>query len=397
MVYMEKNWDISHFSKKDWSRIMKTKVLIIGAGPYGIALADYLDHHNVDFVICGVPFELWFNHTLDSMSIRSDRLASQIFSEKREYDLTQFIFNHYPRNAREIIKVRLDIHLFRKYLQSVLNRIKFPIIHEKVDHLEEQQNGFKARLSDGRRIEATHVVLASGIQNHRYMPEVFDRLESENIVHTYYVQQYSHWKNKKVLIVGTGQSAAEAVAHLADDNRIWWQQRKDPVFYSEPINLPKPIFNFFLNLSSQFFYLPGSMKRSLGKKFVETTITPDMQLCLSHKNVQVIHGDVNKMGLKIAGDEIIAEKNGFVFDGIVSATGYRYQVRTIGYLSKALIQKLDTIDGKIPHLNRVFQTSVKNLFMIGGITEPVFGPSQRFMIGNQFAAKTVGKYLCRYA
>src|SRR5437867_3608561 len=46
-------------------------LLIIGAGPYGLAMAAYAGHRRLDYVICGHPMDFWKSNMPRGMLLRS--------------------------------------------------------------------------------------------------------------------------------------------------------------------------------------------------------------------------------------------------------------------------------------------------------------------------------------
>lgn len=375
---------------------MHTKVMIIGAGPYGISLAYELWQQNVPFIIAGYPFSLWFKHTLSSMSLRSDRHTSEIFTRKQTFDLTAFIYKHYPENAADIIRQRIPNDVFRAYLLDVLKQLPYAIQEQKVISLSHDDSKdsplFSSTLEDGTVITSEHVVIASGIEHHKELPPTLQKLPEDKIKHSWHVEQYESWKNKHVLVIGGGQSAAEGVAQLMEHNQVTWVLRRSPIFYSEPINLPKPIFTLFLKLSPYFYFMPTRLKDMLGKKFVQTTITPDMQYLLSTSRVKVVYKDAEHLQLNERNGQIISAYLDEEFDGVVAATGYDYQLNTLTFIQDDLQHKIQTNQG-VPQINFEFETSVPGLYFVGGIVEQHYGPAQRFMMGSRHATMKLGKVL----
>jgi len=49
----------------------RTDLLIVGAGPYGLATAAYAQMRGVDHVLLGEPMEFWWRHMPDDMLLRS--------------------------------------------------------------------------------------------------------------------------------------------------------------------------------------------------------------------------------------------------------------------------------------------------------------------------------------
>jgi len=48
-----------------------TELLIIGAGPFGLAMAAYASHHHMDYLVVGHPMSFWHTHMPQGMCLRS--------------------------------------------------------------------------------------------------------------------------------------------------------------------------------------------------------------------------------------------------------------------------------------------------------------------------------------
>ncbi len=373
----------------------KTDVLIIGAGPYGIGLAHELQQSNIDFTIVGHPFSLWFRHTLDTMAIRSDWHTSEIFSRNHDFAVDRFLQTHYPDTWQDILKGRIPIDIFRSYLKDILERIQFPIQNALVSRLEQKDNVFLAKTDKGDMIEARQVVIANGIEPHRYLPDALCALPPEKIIHTWFTRQYCEIKDKKILVIGRGQSAGESVIHLLQqNNEVHWMLRKDPVFYSEPLNLPVPLFNLVLKMSPWFYYLPRSWKKKFGAQYVIPTITPDLKQTLMGDGLRRIYQDASRLELEYRNEKIYSRSLDERYDYIVAATGFKYHLDNLRFLDHKLCERIKQYEG-IPDINYNFETSVPGLFAIGGISEPSYGPAQRFMMGACHSTFRLAKTLAK--
>src|SRR5437868_4891753 len=51
--------------------LMETDLLIIGAGPFGLALAAQASHDGIEHLIVGKPMEFWRRHMPNGMFLRS--------------------------------------------------------------------------------------------------------------------------------------------------------------------------------------------------------------------------------------------------------------------------------------------------------------------------------------
>ena len=71
---------------------------------------------------------------------------------------------------------------------------------------------------------------------------------------------------------------------------------------------------------------------------------------------------------------------------IIACTGYRPSLGGLGFLDEELRSQLRTVGGA-PLLDRGFQGSVPDLYFVGFLASPSFGPLMRFVFGARFAAR----------
>ncbi len=366
------------------------KVAIIGSGPYGVSIANELHARRVCFRIFGKPFSLWFDHTQDNMAIRSDWHTSEVYAPDRRYSFRAYLKRTHPEDADAILKKRIPVDIFRDYLRDTLGKLPYEIESVYVTRVNRTDGGFRILCGNGEAFNAEHVIVATGIESHRFLPPVLETFPSDSVVHAWYTKRIQGMKGKNVLVAGAGQSAAEAIAALSTGNNVTWLVRHPPVFFNEPINLPTPVFNFVLRISPLFFFIPESVKRILAKKFVESTITPDMKTVVTRKEVEQIRGDLDDLGLTRGKSGTIhssaLQKD---FDAIVAATGYRYSMDSMPFLSEEIRNTVAVRRG-VPRLSFRFETTIPNLYLTGGIAEPSHGPALRFIMGTYHAAKSFG-------
>ncbi len=365
---------------------MTPHTLIVGAGPYGISLGVALHHAGLPFTIVGKPFSLWLDHTIDSMALRSDYQSSELYSPRGELGYARFCRETTPDRGglRDSVRGRIPVPLFRKYLLWIRDRLPFPVLEDMVSDLRRKSEGFVARTGGGAHIQASRVVLATGIEAHRHVPAELSHLPPDRVIHSYFVGDYRPLRGERILVVGGGQSAAEAIDLLATNNEIVWHHRSPLRFYSEPLDLPRPLFKLILRTPAILRLLPRSWVARWLRRFTQVTITPEYRERLA-PIPKATAADVAALRVE---DGALVDGSGRRHDRVLSCTGYRYDLGRLKFLAPELRDEI-RCDGTWPAVDGRFRTSAPGLYIIGGMAEPVFGPALRFMIGCKYTAQSL--------
>ena len=346
-------------------------VLIVGAGPYGLSLANYMSALGQKFEIIGKPMELWKEHTFSDASLRSEMATSEIAHPQNAYSIQVFRRQNGLDTGRA--SERIKVSEYRKYIEWVLAAIPYNIQVEYLSNLTRRGDHFQAELESGDILEAKQVVIATGVAHHLNIPVEFS--EARSVIHSYYTREIEALHGKKVLVVGAGQSAAEAMEICGrNENQIHWYARKEPRFYSEPLDLPKWIFDLVVKSAGLFRRLPHGLIQYLFSIFSATTMTPDHKLKLAGVNRFLKLPDLSS------------------YDHVISATGYNYTLNHMNFLADELREKLK-MRSAMPRIDKNFMSSMRNLYFIGPSTEMFFGPPMKFMIGSKYVAPRLSKIL----
>jgi hypothetical protein len=83
-------------------------------------------------------------------------------------------------------------------------------------------------------------------------------------------------------------------------------------------------------------------------------------------------------------------------DHVIAATGFKTDIRRLGFIAPAIMGKLKLADGT-PVLSPHFETAVPGLFMVGVTAANSFGPLLRFAYGAGFASRRLSDFLSRTA
>jgi hypothetical protein len=79
-------------------------------------------------------------------------------------------------------------------------------------------------------------------------------------------------------------------------------------------------------------------------------------------------------------------------DHVVAATGYRVDLRRLGFLRDGSLQSLRTVDNT-PILSADFESSAAGLYFVGLASARSFGPVMRFVAGAVYPARRLARLL----
>jgi cation diffusion facilitator CzcD-associated flavoprotein CzcO len=72
------------------------------------------------------------------------------------------------------------------------------------------------RLADGERVTARRVVIALGLANQEFKPAEFAGLPADLVSHSSVHDGFEHLRNRRVAVIGRGQSACESAVLLSE-------------------------------------------------------------------------------------------------------------------------------------------------------------------------------------
>jgi len=350
-----------------------TPILIVGAGPYGLSLANYLSERKQAFRIIGKPMELWRHHTFSDAFLRSDRATSEIAHPRQAYTVDAFRAATDTSDADAF--ERISVQEYRRYIDWVLADLSYPVESHYLSDLTKAGGFFLAELNSGEIVQANQVIIATGVAHHLNIPEEFQVARS--VIHSYQVPEIEMLRNKKVLVVGAGQSAAEAIEVCRqNNNQVEWYCRTEPRYYSEPLDLPKWVFDLVVKSAGVFRQMHPWMIQKVFSIFSATTMTPDNRE-------------------KLAGITRYSEKPLLSeYDHVITATGYRYSLKHMSFLGDG-IRAVLKMSADMPRIDKNFMSSLQDLYFIGPPTEQFFGPPMKFMIGSRYVAPRLSAILSR--
>jgi hypothetical protein len=394
---------------------MDTDVGIIGAGPYGLALAAHLRAAGVDHAIFGRPMEMWRRHMPEGMLLKSDGFASNLYDPKNELPLSRFCEERSIEYSDDRIPVQLKT--FIDYGMAFAERFAPDLVETTVRSVRQHGNGFAFNLENGTTVRARRIVVATGVGHFRYVPAPLDTFPSDIVSHSYDHCDLSRFAGRSVAVIGGGASAIDLSALLkargCDVTLIC--RRRNLIFAGPPSATERSLWQRIRHPRSGigpglrsrmctdapllFHFMPDNFRREVVRRHLGPAAGWPMKDMFVGR-VPVLSGH-EPVRASISGGSVrlelrdgAGEKACVHADHVIAATGYRVDIRRLDYLDGSLLSQLSHT-GQAPVLSTRFESSVKGLLFTGPVAANSFGPLLRFAFGAGFAARRLAPILSR--
>ncbi|GAB3916893.1 NAD(P)-binding domain-containing protein [Larkinella terrae] len=373
-----------------------SETLIIGAGPFGLGLAAYLQNRQHDFRLVGYPMEFWKRHMPAGMLLRSG--VEWHLDPDNQWTIERFLTER-GESTEQLEPLPLELYL--AYCEWFIRQTQLPIQETYVTQLSRNGAGFRATLADGSNLEARQVVVATGFYSYSHVPDsVSELIPVARLRHTRDANDLAAYRDKRVLIVGGRQSAFEWAALLREAGaaRVDLSYRHDtPQFTVSDWSWVEALVTgmvdqpgWFRRLSSEEkevqrlrLWTEGRLK--LEPWLAERIFRPEVHL---HPRTQVRAVSEKPGGLSVtldSGEELAV-------DEVIAATGYQVDIRRLPFLSESLLTELEITNG-FPVLDEGFQSNVTGLYFSSFPAGQAFGPFFGFTIGVRAASRILGAVL----
>ena len=249
------------------------KVAIVGAGPSGLVLAKQLKDRNIQPVI----FErdegvggVWNCSNMHSVMYDSAHtISSKTMTEFSDFPM--------PEEFSEYISHRKMLQYLQAYADrfDLLQHIQFACAVKNITKTE--QGSYVLDLGTGDIQEFDHVAVATGHASKPKIPDLnFDNYAGE-VLHTQKYKEPSIFKNKKVLVIGAGNSGCDIAC--------------------EATSAAKQVF---LSIRRGYYFIPKFLLGMPADVFGETTVKLRLPMFLRQKINQIIlrffQGNIQKIG-----------------------------------------------------------------------------------------------------
>lgn len=378
------------------SERIRTDLLIVGAGPFGLALAAAASDAGIEHVIAGEAMSFWRDHMPSKMLLRSD---TDWHLDPAGVHTIEAFLQATSRDPNAVRPLPRDLYLeYTAWFQEQKGLEPRP---QRITTLglDEASGRFEAIAGD-TVYDAANVVLALGFEYFKNLPAELDALiPAGRLGHTCDIVDFGRFAGRDVLIIGGRQSAFESAALVAEAGarRVHLAYRHDtPAFETSDWSWVGPMMQRFLDDPSWYRRLSTDEKVELNRRFwaegrlrLEPWLAPRIRRdnVFLHPRTTVNNVDDAAGRLKLALD------NGEVLtvDDVLLATGYRVDLARIPFLDAGgLLQLLEVADG-FPVLDEHLESSVPGLYFTSMTATRDFGSFFAFTVSAPVAAQIAAR------
>jgi thioredoxin reductase len=379
-------------------------VVVLGAGPHGLAATAHLRRAGVDVRVIGDPMSFWRTMPV-GMVLRSNWTATCI----AEYD-GPLSLDSYAAATGDRFTHPIALDSFLRYGTWVQQQVAPDVDDRTVERLNQNGDGFHLRFTDGERLHARRVVVAAGIAPFAHRPAVAAHLPAESASHTADHRDLSRFAGRRVLVVGGGQSALESAALLREagadveiavrkDHLTWLHGGKYHRMlgrWSKVVYAPTDVGPMGLSRVVAVPDLFRRLPRPVQDPVAHRAIRPAGALWLQPR----LEGIPVRLGttvdeLAAVGEQVRARLSTgetVTVDHVLFGTGYRVDVSRYPFLDPSLADRVEQVGG-YPVLRPGMESSVPGLHFVGAPAAWSFGPVMRFVAGGWYGGRSVARRL----
>lgn len=385
-------------------------VVILGAGPYGLAAATHLKNvKGLTVRIFGEPMSFWERNMPVGMFLRSNWTATQIADPHCALTLEA-----YGSESGSSVSQPVPLDRFVKYGHWYQQKGVSDLDRRKIVRVDRAPGGFRITLADGEELVSRRVVIAAGIGSFAWRPAEFDGLPIELASHTSAHRDLAKFSGKKVLVVGGGQSALESAALLheggaeaeviARTHTIHWLQGSlsktlhhglgkfvRSVLYA-PTDVGPAGISQLMARPDLLQRLPRRLQDRLRKRSVRPA---GARWLVDRLQAVPIRLGCSVANFAIVGSQVrvrLSDGSERTVDHVLLGTGYRVDVSKYDFLSPDLVQSISRSNG-YPRLEKGLETSVPGLHILGAPAVWSFGPLMQFVSGARYAAQSLTRHI----
>jgi FAD-dependent urate hydroxylase len=374
-------------------------LLIIGAGPYGLAMAAYARHLGIDHVIVGKAMEFWKANMPEGMYLRSP--SDWSLDPVGVHSLENYLA---MQGATPSDVEPLSLPFYLAYAQWFLQQTRIdaiPALIRRLDWADGADRRIHATLDDGRILSARYVVIAVGCKYFKYLPpEMVKRVPVGRYSHTCDRVDFRDLRGKRCLILGGRQSAFEWTALLNEAGAAAVHvshRHASPSFKAADWSWVNPLVDAMVDDPAWFRRLSPEDKEAVCQRLWaegRLKVEPWLESRVMQETVTLWpKTQLVSAGELPSGELVMKLNNGktLTIDHVILATGYKVDLDQVPFLAQGnILARLATQNG-FPILDEHFQTNIPGLFITSMPASQDFGPFFAFTVSVRTSAKLIAQ------
>ena len=380
-------------------------VAIVGAGPQGLAAVAHLRAQGIETRIFGEPMGFWRRHMPSRMLLRSSWRASHIADLGKRLTLDVF-----TGTLDRAIPDPIPIEDFIAYGDWFQRRVAPDVDRRRVVGIAHTGSAFRLLVEDGEDVLANRVVVAAGAHAFARRPQQFATTPAQLVSHTADHSDFSRFAGAHVVVLGCGQSAVESAVLLDEAGAsvelvfraeaLTWlpeqprQPRGAAAIIAAARYAPTDVGPFGLNWIAAAPDVYARLPRAVRRDILVRATAPAAAAWLRPRfggvrvapRKLVVDVVPNRKGVEVRFDD----HSRALADHVLLGTGYHVDLARYTFLSEELRRAIATEDG-FPRLSDGLESSVPGLHFLGFAAAGTFGPVMRFVVGGEYAARSLAR------
>lgn len=379
--------------------------VVIGAGPYGLSAAAYLKAQDTPTLVFGKTMEFW-QKMPSKMYLKSVWTASTFGNPGGGYSLNQYV-----KTMKTTKQEPVPLSFFLDYGHWFQQHAVPDVDPTYVQELSRDGKGFHLDLADGRTVKASRVIVAVGVERFTYVPDFAQGIPDTLASHTQYHKDFSMFKGRRTVVVGSGQSGLETAALLHEagagveliargpiiwiDRRLYHRTGLARHIFYPPTDVGPPGLNQLTARPLIYRRLSDETRQSLARRAIRPAGADWLRERVEQQIRITPFTQIEKMTTQ--GESVVLElDDGTIREAeyVFLGTGFKPDFQKLPFINQALRAEIQSKDG-FPLLNEWLESSVPNLHFAGSLGGFTFGPICRFVAGSTFSARQIARHAAR--
>jgi cation diffusion facilitator CzcD-associated flavoprotein CzcO len=376
-------------------KAVETPLLIVGAGPFGLAMAAEAQERGIPHTVLGEPMSFWRGHMPAGMLLRS---ACDWHLDPTGVATIERFLATSGRTPRDVEPLTLDLYL--EYARWFEEKKEIRARPAEVLRLDRRDGRFVATLDDGSTVTSERTLLALGYAYFTHVPEeLAERVPAEHRSHSSDFVAPDRFAGRRVLVVGGRQSALESAALLAEAGVAIvhvCHRHATPAFAESDWSWVEPTLDRIERDPGWYRRLSDSEREALDARFYaegRLKLEPWLAPRIGRPEIR-IRPHTRIVASEPRGDALVVRLDSgdaLEVDHVLFATGYKVDVQRVPFLAAGnLLERLERRDG-YPVLDDSLQSSVSGLFVTSLPATRDLGTFFGFTVAVRASARMVAR------